>query len=259
MVQWLDKPEALDAVTDLIKDITIRYKFEDCIDIPEHIKTFTTLEPPAWLMKKYLEFKEFSVLETENGEELSAIHAGAKVKKLLQLLSGAVYDQEGKALKVHDARYNLVLDLIEERDQCVVAYNWKHELEQLTRIASNRNIKYACINGEVKNSDRTKHVKAFQKGELKVIFAHPQSAGHGLTLTAGTTTIWCSPTYNAEHYEQFNRRIYRAGQTRKTETIRIAYADTEEIGVYEKLDTKLERLEELLTLFHTMTKIRKNT
>ena len=48
-------------------------------------------------------------------------------------------------------------------------------------------------------------------------------------VPAGTTTIWCSPTYNAEHYSQFNSRIYRAGQQRRTETIRIAYRDTAEI------------------------------
>ncbi len=48
----------------------------------------------------------------------------------------------------------------------------------------------------------------FQSGKIRALFAHPQSAGHGLTLTKGTTTIWTSPTYNAEHYKQFNHRIY---------------------------------------------------
>jgi SNF2 family DNA or RNA helicase len=85
-----------------------------------------------------------------------------------------------------------------------------------------------------------------------VVFAHPQSAGHGLTLTKATSAIWASPTYNAEHFQQFNRRIYRAGQTQKTETILIAAKNTWEPTVYEKLQTKLGRMEELLTVLNKL-------
>ena len=85
------------------------------------------------------------------------------------------------------------------------------------------------------------------------MICHPQSASHGLTLTAGTTTIWASPTYNAEHFSQLNARIYRAGQKRRTETIMIAYADTAEIEVYDRLDTKMTRMEDLLELFSAFT------
>jgi SNF2 family DNA or RNA helicase len=88
------------------------------------------------------------------------------------------------------------------------------------------------------------------------VFAHPQSAGHGLTLTKATTIIWASPTYNAEHYQQFNRRIYRAGQTQRTEIIRIAAENTWEEEVYDRLDGKLGRMEELLTVLSTMSDYR---
>jgi SNF2 family DNA or RNA helicase len=87
-----------------------------------------------------------------------------------------------------------------------------------------------------------------QAGQLQVVFCHPQSAGHGLTMTKAKTVIWASPTYNAEHYQQFNRRIYRAGQTDKTEVIQIAARDTWETDVYQKLDGKLEKMEELLSV-----------
>jgi SNF2 family DNA or RNA helicase len=96
--------------------------------------------------------------------------------------------------------------------------------------------------------EREKAVALFQAGKLRVIFAHPQSAGHGLTLTKGTATIWVSPTYNAEHFQQFNRRIYRAGQTQRTETICIAAAGTAEEQVYEKLNGKIERMDTLMDL-----------
>ena len=96
-----------------------------------------------------------------------------------------------------------------------------------------------------------------QAGQLQVVFAHPQSAGHGLTLTTATSVIWCSPTYNAEHYQQFNRRIYRAGQTKRTEVIHIAADNTWETDVYKKLNGKLGRMENLLSILNELNTARK--
>ena len=108
------------------------------------------------------------------------------------------------------------------------------------------------INGETPAHKRVDIVERFQAGQIKVLFAHPQSAGHGLTLTKATTCIWCSPTYNAEHFQQFNRRIHRSGQTNKTETILIAARDTWEETVYEKLDGKLGKMENLLQVLNKL-------
>ena len=78
------------------------------------------------------------------------------------------------------------------------------------------------------------------------------NVSHGLTLTKAATCIWCSPTYNAEHFQQFNRRIHRSGQTNKTETILIAARDTWEETVYEKLDGKLGKMENLLQVLNKL-------
>jgi len=67
-----------------------------------------------------------------------------------------------------------------------------------------------------------------------------------LLLQKTTTAIWCSPTYNAEHFQQFNKRIYRASQKEKTETILIAAHKTWEEDVYKKLNSKLGKMENLL-------------
>ena len=256
MKEWREKEGSRELVADLLKDITIRHQFEDCIDIPENNVSTYYVDMPKDIMKQYQELKEQNWLEVEEGE-VNATHAGAKVKKLLQLLSGAVYDQDGNVLKVHDTRYELVMELAAEREQCVVAFNWRHERQALERWAKKYKFSYGFIDGSVSTKDRTRIVDEFQKGKLKLIFAHPQSAGHGLTLTRGTTTIWCTPTYNAEHFVQYNRRIYRAGQTRKTETLRIAARDTAEEDVYAKLDGKVERMSDLLDLFCNLTKTKK--
>lgn len=251
-LKWDEKPGARELVADLLRDITIRFRFEDCIDIPEHSVHNVFIDPPAKLMAQYRELEKRAVLETKQGN-ITAIHAGALSKKLLQLMSGAVYDSAGKVVSVHKERYELVLDMVEAREQCLVAFNWTHERDALCEMANARGIPYGVIDGSTPTNTRTAYVEQFQAGLLKVIFAHPQSASHGLTMTSGTSTIWTSPTYNAELFIQFNRRIYRAGQKRKTETICIAANGTKEIDVYEKLNSRIDQQNILLDIFESFT------
>lgn len=253
---WVDKPEAQEMVAAAIKDINVRYTLEDCIDMPEQSVNTMYVDLPPKILQQYNTLAEDSVLYTGKGT-INAIHAGAKVKKLLQLCTGAVYDDHGSSLMVHDARYQLVMDLIQARDHSLVAFNWRHEREKLTELSEKAGIKYDFIDGTTPAKKRKDIVDRMQAGQLQVVFAHPQSAGHGLTLTRATSVIWASPTYNAEHYQQFNRRIYRAGQTKKTEVIQIAARDTWEPDVYEKLQDKLGRMEDLLTVLNKLNELRK--
>jgi SNF2 family DNA or RNA helicase len=129
-----------------------------------------------------------------------------------------------------------------------VAFNWTHQKDALIELAKKAGMTYSVIDGSVSVADRNQAVADFQSGLTKVLFAHPASASHGLTLTKGTTTIWASPTYDAEKYQQFNRRIYRAGQTEKTETILVAGNHTIDVRAYQKLEAKVTKMSSLLEL-----------
>ena len=247
-VQWVDKEGAEYAVFDMLEDITIRHKFEECTDIPPNFVTEYRIDLAPKLRKQYNDMMAVAATMLTDGKFLMATNAAAVHQKLMQMASGAVYTEEGRYSVLDDQRSELVMDLIEERHQCVVAFNWRHEREGLEAAAKKRGFPYAVIDGTVNDRMRREAVERFQAGELRSIFAHPQSAGHGLTLTAGTTTIWTSPTYNAEHYKQFNHRIYRSGQTKRTETIHIAARDTIDERVFEKLGSKLTSMQLLLDL-----------
>lgn len=251
MVQWLDKNGAEESVADLIRDINIRYRFNDCLDIPEHTTRRINVDLPKKVRNAYELLAKEALLELE-ASTITAVHAGVLSQKLLQLTSGTIYDEDGEAQLIHKDRYELVIELVTRRKHSLVAYNWKHQVVELERLAIKNKISYAIINGETNATDRGQIVNDYQAGKYQVLFAHPQSAGHGLTLTKGTTTIWASPTYNAEYYQQFNKRIHRAGQTEKTETIQICADNTLETHVYEKLSGKLERMSNLLDLLHKL-------
>mgnify|MGYP003643231492 FL=1 len=245
--EWIDKPDAEQTVANKLKDITIRYALDECMDLPDNIvRTINTKLTPA-VQKQYKLLADESVLYTKAGT-VNAVHAGARVKKLLQLVTGAVYDEDKLVQFIHQERYDIVMTLVSQRAHSLVAFNWRHERNALIEIAEKENISYAIIDGTIAPEKRKDIVTRYQAGQIQVLFCHPQSAGHGLTLTKATTVIWCSPTYNAEHYQQFNQRIYRAGQTQKTETILIQAKNTWEPEVYKKLNTKLGRMENLLNI-----------
>lgn len=247
-VEWVDKDFAPVIIADRLKDITFRVKLEDCLDMPEHVVSTMLVEIPKKLMVQYRQLQRDAVLDHESGNRISAVHASAKTQKLLQLCSGAVYDGSGGYQVFDTSRTDLAMELVMQRDQTVVAFLWQHQKDALIAAAEALGITYGVIDGSTKITDREIAVNRFQAGHLKVIFAHPQSAGHGLTLTNGTATIWPSPTYNAEWFTQFNHRIYRAGQTKRTETICIAASGTAEEQVYEKLGGKVSRMDELMAM-----------
>lgn len=244
--EWADKPDATEIVAAALHDISIRYALEECITMPERILTTRKVRLSAKVRAMYKQLMDDAILYAASGK-LNAVHASAKIKKILQLCTGGVYDAEGNVLSIHEDRYRFIMDLVAERKHTLVAFNWTHERDAMVAIAEKEGIKYGIIDGSVAGNKRAAVVNAMQSGQLQVIFAHPQSAGHGLTLTTATTTIWASPTYNAEHYKQFNARMYRAGQRKRTEIIHVAAENTLEEHVYDKLQGKLEKMEDLLT------------
>ena len=244
---WKDKPGIKEAVADILSPIVIRHKLEECLDIPENnvVEYSFQLNPTA--RTAYNQMVKESLLDCDLGE-ITAAQAGVLASKLSQIASGAVYGDENTTITLGDERTELIVQLIEERDQCVVSFLWKHQRDALKAAFEKANIAYGVIDGEANDKQREAAVADFQAGKLKVILAHPQSAGHGLTLTRGTTTIWASPTYNAEFYAQFNARIYRATQTKRTTTIHIIAENTIDSDVYKKLLKKHVNMLDLLAL-----------
>jgi SNF2 family DNA or RNA helicase len=243
-IKWVDKPGAELAVADLVKDITMRHTLDD---LPENrLYTVPFVLKPRH-MAQYKTMQATELLPLQHGAEVVAINAAAVSTKLLQIASGAVYENPDVYHLLDSDRYELVMDLIEERRHTLVFFQWKHQKAELLRAAERRGLTYNVIDGE-ETSDKVREaiVRNFQAGFYRVLFAHPKSAAHGLTLVKATRTIWASPTFNLEHFEQGNKRIHRKGQTEKTETIVVVAEGTIDEKVYAALQTKRVRMDSLL-------------
>lgn len=239
-LNWVDKPGIELQIGALISDIVIRHKFEDCVDIPENHKYAVPIALTTKHLDVYNELRDSS-LAVLRETTITAVNAAVLAQKLLQAASGAVYNDDGGYSYLANDRYDLALDLVEARDHTVVFYQWEHQLNELVKEARSRKVAYTTW-----NPDHPIIAEDFQAGKYKVLFAHPASAGHGLTLTKGTATIWVSPTYNLEHYLQGLKRIHRIGQSKKTETIVIIAEGTIDEKVYKALEAKNVNMAALL-------------
>jgi hypothetical protein len=134
MVEWVDKPGAEEAVASCCQDITIRHKFEDCIDIPPTFKHVVKFYPTKKQRGAY-ESMERDAIALMNKGMVSAVNAAAVRTKMLQIASGAVYENDHKYHLIDTSRYELVMDLVEERKHSIVFYLWKHQRDEIVRMA----------------------------------------------------------------------------------------------------------------------------
>lgn len=137
------------------------------------------------------------------GREIDAANAASLSNKLLQMANGAVYANDGSFVSIHDQKLDALEDLIEAANgkPVLIAYWYKHDLERIQ------------MRFPVTRLDSTDSMKAWNNGEVSLAVIHPASAGHGLNLQAGgSTLIWFGLTWSLELYQQTNARIWRQGQ-----------------------------------------------
>lgn len=186
----------------LISDITISMKSKDFLKMPECVMNEVVVSLSDKEQKLYDSLKQDMVLSLEENE-IDAINAAALSNKLLQMSNGAVYNDDKESLHIHDRKLDALEDLIEGANgkPVLVAYWFKHDLEKIKDRFDVRKIKSA------------KDISDWNKGKIPVALIHPASAGHGLNLQAGgSTLIWFGLTWSLELYQQTNARLYRQGQ-----------------------------------------------
>lgn len=250
-IQWQDKEGAELAVFGLIQDIAIRHTFEECMDIPPNVERHIEFNLPPKLAKQYKRLEERTILELEKANVI-ALNAASLRTKLLQLASGAVYTDEHEYEVLDTGRYELITELVAEHPHSVVFYNWIHQKEQLLAMAKSAGIECAYLDSTItRKKDAVKAiVDDYQAGNLQAIYLHPQTGAHGLTLTRGTRTIWSSPIYQPDFLKQGKHRIWRGGQTHKTETIMIEARGTVEKKVFEILNRDDKKMQSFLEIVH---------
>ena len=196
-------PGAEDEIYNAISDITISMKAKDYLKMPDLIINEVTVDLDLSERRTYETLRKEMVVQISEQEEIDAVNAASLSGKLLQMANGAVYDEDKRVLRIHEKKLDALEDLIEAANgkPVLIAYWYKHDLE---RIKERFNVR------EILNDQ---DIRDWNNGKIDVAVIHPASAGHGLNLQqGGSTMIWFGLTWSLELYEQANARLYRQGQ-----------------------------------------------
>ncbi len=202
-------PGAEDAIYEKISDITISMRAGDYLDMPECVINEVKVDLSEKERDAYDTMRAELVLSL-NGEEVDAGNAAALANKLSQMANGAVYGEDKRVLRLHDRKLDALEDLIEAANgkSVLIAYWFQHDLERIRERFTVREIK------------TSRDIADWNLGKIPVAVIHPASAGHGLNLQAGgSTLIWFGLTWSLELYQQTNARLWRQGQKDKTVVI----------------------------------------
>ena len=196
------RPGAEDEIYQRIGDITISMRSADYLKLPELVETQSVVKLSTKERKAYDSMKA-EMVTTIGDQEIDAMNAAALSNKLLQMAGGAVYDEDGKSLHLHDCKLDVLEDLVESANgrPVLVAYWYKHDAERIKERMPVREIR------------SSRDIRDWNAGKIPVALIHPAGAGHGLNLQdGGSMLIWFSLTWSLELYQQTNARLYRQGQ-----------------------------------------------
>ncbi|WP_145435285.1 SNF2-related protein [Staphylococcus hominis] len=235
---WELREGSEEAIYKQIDDICLSMKAKDYLTMPERIDNKQTVSLSIKERKYYDELEKYYILESEEDGTIVAQSGASLSQKLLQLSNGAVYTDDEDVRHIHDRKLDKLEEIIEESQgqPILVFYNFKHDKDRILERFK-----------EVITLDTEGYKDKWNSGKVKILLAHPASAGHGLNLQqGGHIIVWFGLTWSLELYQQANARLYRQGQKHTTIIHHIMTENTIDQRVYEALQNKELTQEELM-------------
>ncbi|NBS70164.1 DEAD/DEAH box helicase, partial [bacterium] len=247
--KWVPKHDAKTHVHYALQP-AIRYAKRDCLDLPE--VTYQTRHVPLskQVVHYYKGLKTQMLIEAA-GQQISAVNAAASLSKLLQLSGGAVYT-DGKEVVEFDIspRLNALKEVLEETSNKVIIFvPYLHTIPVVCEFLRSEGYSNEVIQGSVSPRDRADTITRFQSQvDPKVLVIQPQSASHGVTLTAADTIVFWSPVMSVETYIQCIGRIDRVGQRNPCTVVHLQGSEAER-RTYNMLQGKIDSHQKVVDLY----------
>ena len=228
----------------------VRHTKKQCLDLPE--LTYQTREVPLTpQVSKYYKTLKSQLLIEAAGQQISAVNAAASLQKLLQISGGAVYSDKHLVIEFDiSPRLNALKEVLDETTNKVVVFvPYLHTIDVVSKFLVKENVSNEIIQGSVSATGRAAIIGRFQKLENpRVLVIQPQSASHGITLTAADTIVFWSPVMSVETYLQCIGRIERVGQKNAMTVVHLQGSDVER-KMYSMLQGKVDTHQKIVDLY----------
>lgn len=254
--KWVPKANATEVVHNVLQP-AIRFSKEDCLDLPEI--TYTSRHVPLTKTQEeyYKKLKKQMIAEAA-GETITIVNAAAKLNKLLQLASGAVYSDGGEVVDFDASnRITVLKEVIEEASHKVLVFvNFRSAIDIIYSELTKAGITAEVISGAVSANKRTDIFNRFQTTDTpRVLIIQPQAAAHGVTLHAANVVVWWGPITSTETYLQANARTHRAGQKNPVTVVHLEGSDMER-KVYSMLQNNIDVHQRVIELYQQIQDVK---
>jgi SNF2 family DNA or RNA helicase len=247
--KWVPKASAKNDVFYALQP-AIRYTKAECLDLPEVVYQTRDVPLTTQAANYYKKLKSQMLIEAA-GEQISAVNAAASLTKLLQLSGGAVYTDDHNVVEFDvSPRLSALQEVLDETvNKTIVFVPFLHTIEVVRRFVESIGHSTAVISGGVTATARKEIISQFQLNkDPHVLIIQPQSASHGVTLTAADTVVFWSPVMSVETYMQCIARIDRVGQKNSMTVVHLQGSDTER-KIYAMLMGKVDSHQRLVDLY----------
>ena len=214
-----------------IGDVCLTMQSEDYLELPERVYLNVPVSLPETCREMYKELQRQLLVELESGETITTPNAAGLNNKLLQMCNGAVYTTDGEYTVIHDEKIEALKELLEDNpnENILVAYHFKSDKERLLQ----------AFPFAVELDKKGTAVDDWNAGKIRLLLAHPQSAGHGLNLQrGGSVVVYFGLSWSLETYQQFNKRLHRQGQSATVRIIHLVVTGGLDEAVLSALDKK---------------------
>jgi len=232
----------LDELAEKLKPFSYRVLKEECLDLPDKIymKRIIELTPEQ---KQVYEQMRKEALATLNGKTVTTMIALTQLMRLHQITCGHFAADDGTIQTIKNNRLNELMDVLEEIEGKAIIwahyqYDVKTIIKEITKVHGPGSV--VDYYGLTPQDQRQKNKDAFQNdSKVRFLVGTPQTGGYGITLTAASTVIYYSNSYDLEKRLQSEDRAHRIGQKHKVNYIDIIAEDTVDEKIVKSLRDKI--------------------
>jgi len=240
----------LDELKEKLDRFSYRITKEECLDLPPKVFVKREVQLTKEQMKAYEEMKTLALAMFDKGLT-TTVNALTQLMRLHQITCGHSKLDDGTEISIPTKRTEELLSVIEETSGKVIIWaNYRHDIESI-KLELQKEYGMAAVGtyyGDTDEEERRRVVREFQdpESELRFFVGNPRTGGYGLTLTAASTVVYYSNSFDLEVRLQSEDRAHRIGQTKSVTYVDLMVPGTIDEKIVRALRDKIDIANEVL-------------